>query len=131
MAGKSRLQRAALGILDPWLRFALLPFRRQRRGSRTSENPQHIARTAEYNAAAERYYAEFPDRTFLLNKPFSEPASLSKHLIDTGILLTTLQVTPGDTVVEIGAGTCWLSQLLNRYGCRTIAIDVSPTALAI
>ena len=26
---------------------------------------------------------------------------------------------------------CWLSHLLNRYGCRTVSVDVSQTALAL
>ena len=39
------------------------------------------------------------------------------------------RIQPGDTVVEIGAGTCWLSHFLNRYGCRTVSVDVSRTAL--
>jgi SAM-dependent methyltransferase len=35
------------------------------------------------------------------------------------------------TVLELGAGTCWVSHLLNKMGCRTIAVDVSATALAM
>ena len=46
------------------------------------------------------------------------------------LLIAGARLRPGDTVIEIGAGSCWLSHLLNRYGCRTIAVDVSPTALA-
>ena len=41
------------------------------------------------------------------------------------------RVSPGEVVAEIGAGSCWLSHILNRYGCRTVSIDVSPTALAL
>ena len=40
-----------------------------------------------------------------------------------------LRLSPGDVVMELGAGTCWLLHFLNRYGCPTIAVDVSPTAL--
>ena len=29
------------------------------------------------------------------------------------------------------AGPCWLSHLLNRFGCKTFAVDVSATALKI
>jgi SAM-dependent methyltransferase len=32
-------------------------------------------------------------------------------------------------VLELGAGTCWLSHFLNRYGCKTVSVDVSETAL--
>jgi len=131
MPAPSRFQKTTLRILNVVYTLALVPFRRSRGPGLATEDPARVARTDEYIAAAERYYAEFPNRPFLLNKPFSEPASLSKHLIDTGVLLSALQVAPGDTVVEIGAGTCWLSHILNRYGCRTISVDVSPTALEL
>jgi len=122
---------ATLGLLDAWCRLALLPFRRGRRDGRVSENAALVNATDRYNRAAEQYFATFDNPSFLLGKPFSEPASLPKHLIDAGVLLGALRVAPGDTVMEIGAGSCWLSHMLNRYGCRTIAVDVSPTALAL
>jgi SAM-dependent methyltransferase len=42
-----------------------------------------------------------------------------------------MRLRPGDTVLDLGAGSCWLSHLLNRFGCRTIAVDVSPSALLV
>ena len=90
-----------------------------------------VARTAEYNRAAERYFAEHPDPGFLLAKPFSDSAQFARRLVDVGILIAGARLQPGDTVLEIGAGSCWLSHMLNRYGCRTIAVDVSPTVLAL
>ncbi len=83
----------------------------------------------ELNRAAERYFVEFPDREYLLDKPFSDRRAFARHLFDMGVLFHWLRLEPGDVVAELGAGTCWLSQFLNRFGCRTVAIDVSPTAL--
>ena len=125
------LQRAALRLLDGVYAAALLPFRRYRRAGSTLESPALLANTAEYNAAAERYFAGVSDETFLLDKPFSDPALAAKHLIDAGVLIDAMRVQRGDVVAEIGAGSCWLSHMLNRFGCRTISIDVSPTAIAI
>ena len=125
------LWRAAQVAWVPVLCFALLPFRRRPRRGRAVENPDVVARTGEYNQAAERYFAEHPDPEFLLAKPFSDSADFARHLVDAGILISGSGIEPGDTVLEIGAGSCWLSHLLNRYGCRTIAVDVSPTALAL
>jgi SAM-dependent methyltransferase len=34
------------------------------------------------------------------------------------------------TVLEFGAGACWLSRHLNQLGLKTISCDVSPSALA-
>ena len=112
-------------------RVALLPFwRPQKRGSAV-EDPELLKHTDEYNAAAERYFAAHADASRLLEKPFSDAEGFSEHLIRVGTLLSAARIRPGDTIVEIGAGTCWLSHLLNRYGCRTVAVDVSRTALDI
>jgi SAM-dependent methyltransferase len=125
------IEAATLGLLDVWCRLALLPFRRARRHGQVSEDASLVTGTDRYNRAAEQYFATIDDPSFLIGKPFSEPAALPKHLIDAGVLLSALRVAPGDVVMEIGAGSCWLSHMLNRYGCRTIAVDVSPTALTL
>jgi ubiquinone/menaquinone biosynthesis C-methylase UbiE len=93
------------------------------------EDEELLSRTDEYNQAAEQYYVDYPDPEYLLNKPFSDTALFSRHLVDLAALVDGARLRPGDTVVEIGAGSCWLSHYLNRFGCRTIAIDISPTAL--
>jgi SAM-dependent methyltransferase len=125
-----RLRSLALSAIDVAARPLFLPFRLDRPPSATAPavlEPQ----TDAFNAAAERYFAEHGDDRHLLDKPFSEPAALSRRLIDVGILIDGLRLEPGDRVLELGAGSCWLSHLLNRFGCRTIAVDVAPSALAI
>ena len=125
------LRQAFFAAWEPVLRLALLPFRLPARRGRAVEQAELVARTAQYNAAAERYFAEYPEPWTLLTKPFSDGPQLARHLVDAGVLIAGARLQPGDTVVELGAGSCWLSHLLNRYGCRTIAVDVSPTALAV
>src|SRR5262245_37787052 len=110
------IEAATLGLLDVWCRVALLPFRRARRHGQASEDASLVTATDRYNRAAEQYFATIDDPSFLIGKPFSEPAALPKHLIDAGVLLSALRVAPGDVVMEIGAGSCWLSHMLNRYG---------------
>jgi len=124
-----RAANSGIRALDPIYRIALLPFRRPRRVGVPTETADLVGRTEIYNAAAERYFADFPNPQYLLDKPFGDPASTGAHLIDAGILIDALRVQPGDTVLELGAGTCWLSHMLNRCGCRTKSVDVSPTAL--
>ena len=126
-----RARTLALRGLDLVYQVALLPFRRARRRGQATEQQDLVARTNEYNEAAERYFAGFENPQCLLDKPFGEPYLLSKHLIDTGVLIEALRLRPGDVVAEIGAGSCWLSHMLNRHGCATISIDVSTTALAL
>ena len=112
-------------------RTMLWKFRRQLRPGSAVEDPQLLERAGEYNAAAERYFAERADTQFLLDKPFSDVEGFPEHLIRAGTLIAAGRIQPGDTVVEIGAGTCWLPHFLNRYGCHTVAVDVSRSALDI
>jgi SAM-dependent methyltransferase len=51
--------------------------------------------------------------------------------MDAGVLIDAMRLKRGDVVLELGAGSCWLSHMLNRFGCTTIAVDVSPTAIAL
>jgi SAM-dependent methyltransferase len=90
-----------------------------------------VARTDALNAAAERYFANLEDREFILGKPFTDEAAFTRHLVSLGILLDGLRLRRRDVVVEFGAGTCWVSHFINKFGCRTIAIDVSATALEL
>ena len=90
-------------------RAMLWKYRRPMKPGSTVENPELLERTAEYNAAAERYFADRADAQFLLDKPFSDAEGFAEHLIRAGTLIAAGRIRPGDTVVEIGAGTCWLS----------------------
>ena len=87
-------------------------------------------RTDDLNVAAEDYFVR-SDRDYLLGKPFTDRMFFARRLFDLGVLFHWLRIAPGDTVLEMGAGSCWLSHLLNRYGCKTISVDVSETALGI
>ena len=124
-----RLRSLALAGLELAARPALLPFRLSRPVPHSAASLEQ--QTAAFNRAAEDYYAGYGNPEHLLAKPFSEPESLSRRLIDLGVLLHGLRLSPGDVVLDLGAGSCWVSHLLNRFGCRTISVDVSPTALAI
>ena len=126
-----RLRSLALSALDLAARPILLPFRLGRPRSDTAAAVSLEARTDEFNRAAESYYATLTDAERLLDKPFSEPDALARRLIDIGVLIDAMRLRPGDTVLDLGAGSCWLSHLLNRFGCRTIAVDVSRSALQV
>ncbi len=119
------------GTVDAFFRVALLPFGRNRPTGSAIESPGLIAHTNELNRAAERYFANLEDTEFIRGKPFTDEAAFARHLVSLGILVDGLRLRRRDVVVEFGAGTCWVSHFLNKFGCKTISVDVSPTALKL
>ena len=89
-----------------------------------------VRRTDELNLAAEDYFVR-GDRAFLVGKPYNDRMFFARRLFDLGVMFHWLRISPEDVVLELGAGSCWLAHQLNRFGCKTIAVDVSATALEI
>ena len=89
------------------------------------------AEVARWNRAAEDYFAALQTWDHHLAKPFSQIEETPTILASVAVLLQALRLVPGMTVLEFGAGTGWLSRFLAQMGCRTILLDVSPTALRI
>ena len=117
---------ARLLLSDAWGRFP-----QPLRAADPVYDPVELAkRTDEFNIAAEGYFVR-SDRNYLVGKPFTDRLFFARRLFDLGVLFHWLRIIPGDVVLEMGAGSCWLSHQLNRYGCKTISADVSATALGI
>ncbi len=128
--------RARLGQARRYLRLAAESLRR----GAPSPAPRHaeaelLGHVEEWNAAAERQWqmmgADPERRGGLLQKPFAAPREAPTLLYRLGLALEALDLGLGQTVLDFGAGSCWVSILLNRLRCRTISLDVSATALAI
>jgi SAM-dependent methyltransferase len=92
-----------------------------------------LAHTEEYNRAAELQWQSIlsdpSGRAHALGKPLSTIRDTAAIFSQVGHTLDALDLGLGHTVLDFGAGTCWLSAILNRLGVRTISMDVSPTAL--
>jgi SAM-dependent methyltransferase len=136
LRGRVRLRQAlrylglAAASLDP----------RRRRPSRSSpeltySEAELLRRNEEFNRAAEEQWrtiaAEPSGREHVLNKPFSTVRDTAAILYRLGLVLDVLDLGVGHTVLDFGAGSCWLSAYLNRLRCRTVSVDVSPAALAL
>jgi len=80
---------------------------------------------------AERYFAQLQSWDHHLAKPFSGPEDAPALLIAFATLLQGLAVSPGQSVLDFGAGTCWTTRFLCQMGLEVTAADVSRTALAI
>lgn len=122
---------AVRGTMNGLFRTAMIPFGRNRPNGVARESTELVGRTDELNRAAEHYFTAFDATAFLLAKPFSDPLAFPRHLISLGTIAAGIRLQRSDVVVELGAGTCWVSHFLNRFGCRTISVDVSPTALEL
>jgi ubiquinone/menaquinone biosynthesis C-methylase UbiE len=85
----------------------------------------------ELNQLAERYFASLSDWNFHLAKPFSSISDTPPILMNVAVLLQGLRFRPGQTILDFGAGTGWLSRILAQLGARAIACDVSSSALKI
>ena len=80
---------------------------------------------------ADQYYRLVSDPTPLMSKPYTFLHETPVLLQNLGLLLSGLHLGKTMTVLEFGAGTCWLSRVLTQMNCQTICCDASRTALDI
>lgn len=64
------------------------------------------------------------------SKPFppsgqSATEEHAQHLLDFAVLLRVLTPKPSDLVLDLGAGSCWVSEWLRRCGVPTVAVDIA------
>jgi ubiquinone/menaquinone biosynthesis C-methylase UbiE len=64
------------------------------------------------------------------SKPFPPPGQTAteehaQHLQDFAVLLRVLSPQRTDLVLDLGAGSCWVSDWLRRCGVRTVAVDIA------
>ena len=77
------------------------------------------------------YFEDHPSKDYLLSKPFADIYETPDLLIRFAYLLKGLRACPGMTVLDFGAGPCWVSRYLSQLGCHAIALDISPAALQL
>lgn len=80
---------------------------------------------------ANNYFKSLSDPTPWMIKPFSSLLEAPELLQNVGLLLSGLHLGKTMTVLDFGAGSCWLSRILSQLQCQTISCDVSEAALEI
>ena len=83
------------------------------------------------NETAEAYFARVTNWDFHHAVPLWHPAGAANQLTTFAHVLHGLNLLPGMSVVDFGAGSCWASRWLTQMGMEAIALDVSPSALKI
>ncbi len=82
-----------------------------------------------YHRAEENRYRVLRATTQPPDKPFDDLRSAPLHLYRLGLVLDALDLGVRDEVLDFGAGTCWVSRLLNRMGLKTVSLDISQSAV--
>ena len=65
-----------------------------------------------------------------LSKPFPPAGQVgsdehAQHLLDFAVMLRVLAPRPSDLILDLGSGSCWVSDWLRRFGFTTVAVDIS------
>jgi SAM-dependent methyltransferase/glycosyltransferase involved in cell wall biosynthesis len=89
------------------------------------------------NSARRSMEGEGPRKSYTHDEALRYPMNMEAH--DTGlrylfyfmIVARSLGLRPGDHVLDFGAGSCFVSELLNRFGYLTVALDIDRDLLAI
>ena len=97
-------------------------------------DPKELAERADIEhlcTTANNYFKSLSDPTSWMIKPFSSIMEAPELLSNIGLLFSGLCLGKTMTVLDFGAGSCWVSRILNQLQCQTISCDVSEAALEI
>ncbi|HJU56678.1 MAG TPA: methyltransferase domain-containing protein [Pyrinomonadaceae bacterium] len=80
---------------------------------------------------AEEFFARLNNWDYLHSKPFAAINETPELLVCFAKVVQGLNLLPGMTILDFGAGSCWTSRFLSQLGLEVIALDVSASALKI
>jgi len=80
---------------------------------------------------AEEFFARLNNWDYLHAKPFAAINETPELLVCFAKVVQGLNLLPGMTILDFGAGSCWTSRFLSQLGLEVIALDVSQSALNI
>ncbi len=94
------------------------------------EPPEHVvAEAAGLARFAERMRDAGWDRDFVRRLPGIEHGYWYVQARSMYQLLTTIPIQPGQTILDVGANTCWAANHFAERGLRAIALDIATVEL--
>lgn len=87
-------------------------------------------------AAEKAYMARAGSEHWERTKPFAPPGHdmlpYGLPLIhDFAVAITFLELKPGERVLDLGAGPCWVSEWLQRLNVETVSVDIAVEMLRV
>jgi ubiquinone/menaquinone biosynthesis C-methylase UbiE len=79
----------------------------------------------------EAYFLDENGSNHWLKKPFSGIEEAGSYCMQLGRLIGGLNLAKGMVTLDWGAGSCWLSEIMNKLGMKTISLDISKSALEV
>src|SRR5437868_13782533 len=87
-------------------------------------------------AAEKAYLARSGSEPWERAKPFAPPG---QHMLGEGLALihdfavaiACLDLRPGDRVLDLAAGSCWVSEWLQRFNIETVSVDLAVDMLTV
>lgn len=83
----------------------------------------------EHAGRADQYFARLDLDSMIARKPFASVEESAVLAAGIGVMLGNMKLFRGATVLDFGAGTCWLGRILASVGCEVTCADVSENAL--
>ncbi|MDP3419210.1 class I SAM-dependent methyltransferase [Falsiroseomonas sp.] len=85
---------------------------------------------AEHARRADASHDDLTPEHWSFRKPFAPLDKAGPNLMRLGAMLEAADLSPGLRVLEFGCGVAWLGRELAQAGCRVVATDIAPKALA-
>jgi ubiquinone/menaquinone biosynthesis C-methylase UbiE len=87
-------------------------------------------------AAEKSYMSRAGSEHWERTKPFAPPGhDMLPHglplILDFAVAVTFLDLKPGERVLDLGAGPCWVSEWLQRLNVETVSVDIAVEMLRV
>ncbi|MCX7919522.1 MAG: methyltransferase domain-containing protein [bacterium] len=84
-----------------------------------------------WDIAAEEVAKKYdPELSIRIPLVWKWPPNMSgRYIYDFSVVALSLELPVNSLILDVAAGSCWVSEWLHQLGYRTVAFDISPTQL--